>query len=158
MALAELADLPRRGRMLGLDVGTKTIGVAAGDAETGIASPIETIRRTRWAADAARLLALASERRVVGFVIGLPVNMDGSEGPRCQSVRQLAVNLAALSDLPIVFWDERLSTAAVERAMIAADLSRKKRAERVDHLAAAYILEGALARLRQIPRPDLTDA
>lgn len=138
------AALPAGGRMLGLDVGDKTVGIAISDSNLVVASPIETIRRGKFAADAAHLLRLIDERGVGGLIIGLPVNMDGSEGPRCQSVRQFARNLLALRDLPIAFWDERLSTAAVERAMIEADLSRQRRARSVDMMAAAYILQGAI--------------
>ena len=131
-------------RLLGLDVGEKTIGVAVAGANLTVASPVGTIRRTKLPADASALFRIADDRGVGGLVIGLPVNMDGSEGPRCQSVRQFATNLLGIRDLPIAFWDERLSTAAVERAMLAADLSRKKRAKRIDEAAAAYILQGAL--------------
>ena len=148
MAIRNIDDL-RAGmapgaRLLGLDVGDKTIGVAVSDSAWSIAAPVTTIRRSKFAADAAALLSLADERQADGLVIGLPVNMDGSEGRRCQSVRQFAQNLLAVRDLPIAFWDERLSTMAVERAMLAADLSRRKRAKAVDAAAAAYILQGAL--------------
>lgn len=135
-------------RLLGLDLGEKTIGMALSDSGFVIASPVGTIRRRKFTEDAAELLRLVDDRNVGGLVIGLPINMDGTEGPRCQSSRQFAANLSALRDLPIAFWDERLSTSAVERAMIAADLSRKKRAKRVDTAAAAYILQGALDALR----------
>ena len=138
------ATLPAGARLLGLDVGDKTVGLAISDSNLAVASPIETIRRGKFAADAAHLLRLIDERGVGGLIIGLPVNMDGGEGPRCQSVRQFARNLLALRDLPIAFWDERLSTAAVERAMIEADLSRQRRAKSVDMAAAAYILQGAI--------------
>jgi putative Holliday junction resolvase len=131
-------------RLLGLDVGTKTIGLALSDTRRVIASPLETIRRRRFAEDAARLLALFDMHGVGGLVIGLPLALNGGDSPRTQSVRQFARNLAALSDLPIVFWDERFSTAAVTREMIAADLTRKRRAEIVDRVAAAYILQGCL--------------
>ena len=131
-------------RLLGLDLGEKTIGMAISDSGFSIASPVGTIRRRKFTEDAAALLRLVDEREVGGLVIGLPINMDGSEGPRCQSARQFAANMAALRDLPMAFWDERLSTKAVERAMVAADLSRKKRAKRVDTAAAAYILQGVL--------------
>ncbi len=146
--LASMAELRARlgpgQRLLGLDVGTKTIGVALSDTTLIVATPMETVRRGRLASDAARLRRIVEEQRVGGFVIGLPINMDGSEGRRCQSVRQFARNLAKLIDLPHIFWDERLSTAAVTRALLAADLSRKRRAETVDKMAAAYILQGAL--------------
>ena len=141
------AHWPQRGALIGLDLGTKTIGVAASDPDRRLATGIETIRRKNFAADAARLFALAAERRAVGFVLGLPINMDGSEGPRAQSTRAFARNLARRTELPIAFWDERLSTAAVERDLIAADASRKKRAAVIDEHAAAYILQGALDRL-----------
>ncbi|MEE8270966.1 MAG: Holliday junction resolvase RuvX [Alphaproteobacteria bacterium] len=140
--------LERDGRLLGLDIGAKTVGMAISDAGLTIASPIGTIRRGKFAADADALFRTVDERRVGALVVGLPINMDGSEGPRCQSVRQFGANLQARRDLPIAFWDERLSTMAVERAMIAADLSRAKRAQRIDAAAAAYILQGALDALR----------
>ncbi len=138
------AVLPARGPLLGLDLGTKTIGVAASDPDRRLAAGVETIPRKTFGADAARLLALAAERNAVGFVLGLPLNMDGSEGPRAQSTRAFARNLARLTELPIALWDERLSTAAVERQLIAADASRRKRAAVIDQHAAAYILQGAL--------------
>ncbi len=132
-------------RLMGLDVGRKTIGLALSDVRWRIASPLETVRRTRFKDDAARLFALLDEHGVGGLVLGLPINMDGTEGPRCQSLRQFASNLLALRDLPIAFWDERLSTQAVERMLVQeVDASRKRRAELVDKLAAAYILQGAL--------------
>jgi len=138
------AALTRNQRLLGLDVGEKTIGLALSDPALSVASPVTTIRRSKFTADAAALLKLAEERGVGGLVIGLPLNMDGSEGPRCQSVRQFASNLLKLKDLPILFWDERLSTMAVERAMIAHDVTRAKRDKVVDQAAAAFILQGAL--------------
>jgi putative Holliday junction resolvase len=138
------AALSRNQRLLGLDVGQKTIGLALSDPALSVASPVTTIRRTKFTADAAALLKLAGERGVGGLVIGLPLNMDGSEGPRCQSVRQFAANLLKVNDLPILFWDERLSTVAVERAMIAHDVTRAKRDKVVDQAAAAFILQGAL--------------
>jgi len=138
------AGLGRHRRLLGLDLGEKTIGLALSDPGLSVASPITTIRRTKFTADAKELLRIVAERQVGGLVIGLPLNMDGSEGPRCQSVRQFAVNLTKLQDLPILFWDERLSTVAVERNMIDADLSRAKRAKVVDQAAAAFILQGVL--------------
>jgi putative Holliday junction resolvase len=144
------AHWPPRGTLVGLDLGTKTIGVAASDPDRRLAAGVETIARRKFAADAARLLALAHERRAVGFVLGLPVNMDGSEGPRAQATRAFARNLAALTDLPIALWDERLSTAAVERALIAADMSRARRAAVIDQHAAAFILQGALDRLTRL--------
>jgi len=145
LALADAAALlPERGVLVGLDLGTKTIGVAASDPDRRIAAPVETIARKRFSLDAQRILALAAERRAAGLVLGLPINMDGSEGPRAQSTRAFARNLAQLTDLPIALWDERLSTAAVERALIAADASRAKRKAVIDQHAAAYILQGAL--------------
>jgi putative Holliday junction resolvase len=142
------ACLTARRRLLGLDVGSKTIGLALSDALGMVATPLETIRRTKFVRDAQALAALIDAREAGGLVIGLPINMDGSEGPRCQSVRQFAANLLGVIDRPIAFWDERLSTAAVTRLMIDADLSRKRRAELVDKMAAAYILQGALEQLR----------
>jgi putative holliday junction resolvase len=141
------AHWPPRGTLIGLDLGTKTIGVAASDPDRRLAAGVETIPRSKFATDAGRLLALAHERRAVGFVLGLPVNMDGSEGPRAQATRAFARNLAAMTELPIALWDERLSTAAVERQLIAADASRAKRAAVIDQHAAAFILQGALDRL-----------
>ena len=145
---------PRRGALIGLDLGTKTIGVATSDPDRRLATGVETIQRKAFAADARRLLALAGERRAVGFVLGLPVNMDGSEGPRAQATRAFARNLAKLTALPIALWDERLSTAAVERELIAADASRRKRAAVVDQHAAAFILQGALDRLARLDKAD----
>lgn len=139
--------LPPRGTLIGLDVGSKTIGVATSDPDRRLATPVETIRRTAFTADANRLLELAAERRAAGFVLGLPVNMDGSEGPRAQSVRAFARNLASRTDFPIALWDERLSTAAAERELIATDTSRRRRAEIIDQQAAVFILQGALDRL-----------
>jgi putative holliday junction resolvase len=148
LALMEAAPLlPARGALIGLDLGTKTIGVAASDPERRLATPVETIARKKFGTDAHRILQLAAERSAAGFVLGLPINMDGSEGPRAQSTRAFARSLAALTDLPIALWDERLSTAAVERALIAADASRAKRKAVIDQHAAAYILQGALDRL-----------
>jgi len=146
--LMEAASLlPARGALIGLDLGTKTIGVAASDPDRRVAAPVETIQRKRFKLDAERLMGLAAERNAAGFVLGLPLNMDGSEGPRAQSTRAFARNLAKLTELPIALWDERLSTAAVERALIAADASRAKRKAVIDQHAAAYILQGALDRL-----------
>jgi putative holliday junction resolvase len=139
--------LPERGALIGLDLGTKTIGVAASDPDRRVATPVETISRQRFSLDAARILELAAERRAAGLVLGLPINMDGSEGPRAQATRAFARNLAQLTALPIALWDERLSTAAVERALIAADASRAKRKAVIDAHAASYILQGALDRL-----------
>jgi putative holliday junction resolvase len=148
LALAEAAALlPARGVLIGLDLGSKTIGVAASDPDRRVAAPVETISRQRFALDAGRILELAAERRAAGLVLGLPINMDGSEGPRAQSTRAFARNLARLTELPIALWDERLSTVAVERALIAADASRAARKNVIDQHAAAYILQGALDRL-----------
>jgi putative Holliday junction resolvase len=141
------AHLPPRGALIGLDLGTKTIGVAVSDPDRRLATPVTTVLRQRFNADAERLLALATERHAVGFVLGLPINMDGTEGPRAQSTRAFARNFARLTELPIALWDERLSTAAVERALIEADASRARRKAVIDQHAAAYILQGALDRL-----------
>jgi putative Holliday junction resolvase len=150
LPLIEIAPLlPPRGALIGLDLGTKTIGVASSDPDRAFAAGVETVARKTFTADAQRVLALAAERKAAGFVLGLPINMDGSEGPRAQSTRAFARNLSRLTDLPIALWDERLSTAAVERDLIAADMSRKKRAAVIDQHAAAYILQGALDRLRR---------
>ena len=151
LPLAETAPhLPARGCLIGLDLGTKTIGVAASDPERRMAAGVETIARRTFRADAARVLALAGERNAAGFVLGLPLNMDGSEGPRAQSARAFARNLARLTDIPIALWDERLSTVAVERDLIAADARRARRAAVIDQHAAAYILQGALDRLHRL--------
>jgi putative Holliday junction resolvase len=139
--------LPTRGALIGLDLGTKTIGVAVSDPDRRLATGVETVARKAFTVDAQRLLALGAERNVAGFVLGLPINMDGSEGPRAQSTRAFARNFAKLTPLPIMFWDERLSTAAVERELIAADVSRAKRAAVIDEHAAIFILQGALDRL-----------
>ena len=143
--------LPERGALIGLDLGTKTIGVAASDPDRRVAAPVETIARKRFGLDAARILELAAERRAAGIVLGLPINMDGSEGPRAQSTRAFARNLAKLTELPIALWDERLSTAAVERALIAADASRAK----IDILDAAPSILDLLG-IR--PAPDMQGA
>ena len=143
---------PERGALVGLDLGTKTIGVAVSDPDRRLATGVETIQRKAFKADAARLLAIAAERNAVGFVLGLPINMDASEGPRAQSTRAFARNLAKLTETVIALWDERLSTAAVERELIALDTSRAKRARDIDMHAAVYILQGALDRLTQAAR------
>jgi putative Holliday junction resolvase len=149
--LAEAAPLwPPRGALLGLDLGTKTIGVAVSDPDRRLATGVETVRRTSFTADANRLLVLAADRKAVGVVLGLPINMDGSEGPRAQSTRAFARNFARLTELPIAFWDERLSTAAVERELIAHDVSRARRAQVIDEHAAIFILQGALDRLARL--------
>ena len=154
MAIVDLEALAPRARLMALDVGEKTIGIALGTTAHALASPLETIRRGKFAADAGRVFALVDEHGVDALVIGLPINMDGSEGRRCQSVRQFAANLLARRDMAAAFWDERLSTAAVTRTMIEADLSRRKRAAAVDRLAAAYILQGALDRIRNLSEND----
>lgn len=147
----QIAGLPASGKLLGLDLGTKTIGVAVSDGMRYSATPLETIQRTKFTNDAARLLELIEENGAVAFIFGLPLNMDGSEGPRVQSTRAFARNLAAKTELPMLFWDERLSTAAVTRMLIDADTRRDRRAEVVDKLAASYILQGFLDRLRISP-------
>jgi putative Holliday junction resolvase len=151
MPIVSLFDLTKdfrpRQRLLGLDVGAKTIGLALSDFTFTIASPLETIRRTKFTADLETLKKLIAAREVGALVIGLPINMDGSEGPRCQSIRQFAANCAAAIDLPMAFWDERLSTAAVTRTLLEADSTRLRRSQVVDKMAAAYILQGALDRL-----------
>jgi putative holliday junction resolvase len=145
----DLRQLVRKdARLLGLDVGTKTIGMALSDTTLMLATPLDTIRRTRFRDDAKRLLAEIARHQVGGIVVGLPLSLAGEEGPRSQGVRQFAKNLLEQVDLPLAFWDERLSTAAVEREMIAADLTRKRRGEIIDKVAAAYILQGLLDRLR----------
>lgn len=145
-SIAEMrALLPRQTRLLGLDLGEKTIGLAISDPGLTIASPIDTIRRGKFTRDAVTLIAVIEDRKVGGLVIGLPLNMDGTEGPRCQSTRQFAVNFMEKRDIPIAFWDERLSTAAVQRLLTdEADMTRKRRGEVVDKMAAAYILQGAM--------------
>jgi putative Holliday junction resolvase len=144
--------LGARGALMGLDLGTKTIGVAVSDPDRRVATGVETLKRTAFQADARRLLRLAAERSVVGFVLGLPINMDGSEGVRAQSTRAFARNFARVTELPIALWDERLSTVAVERDLIAADASRARRAAVIDQHAAAYILQGALDRLSHLSK------
>ena len=144
------AALPRAGALIGLDPGTKTIGVAVSDGLRSVASPLETVKRTKFGANAERILALGADRAAVGIVVGLPRNMDGTEGPRAQAARGFARNLERVTELPIAFWDERLSTVAAERALLEADTSRAKRAERIDSVAASYILQGMLDRLRHI--------
>jgi putative holliday junction resolvase len=152
MAVMDLADLPPTGALLGLDLGEKTIGVAVSDATRTIASPLELIRKTRFTAEAERLFALMDERKAIGIVLGLPVNMDGTEGARCQSSRAFGRNLLRLRDLPLAFWDERMSSMAVNRMLIGeADVTRARRAELVDKAAAAWILQGALDRLANLP-------
>lgn len=150
-AVVELQELPKLlsqdARLMGLDLGEKTIGLALSDVKRVIATPLDTLKRTQFRADADRLLALARLHDVGALVIGLPLNMNGTEGPRAQSTRAFVRNLSPLTGLAIAFWDERLSTAAVTRTLIAADTSRKRRAALVDKMAAAYLLQGALDRL-----------
>lgn len=144
------AALPPGRGIAALDLGEKTIGVAVSDRLLTVATPVETIRRRKFATDAARLLEIAAGRELGGVLVGLPLNMDGTEGPRCQSARAFARNLSRLTELPIGFWDERLSTVAAERALLEADTSRKRRSEVIDHVAASVILQGALARIRHL--------
>lgn len=150
VALDQFLALPEHARLLGLDLGTKTIGLALSDVERRIATPLETIQRIKFKQDAAALLKIAEKHAIAGLVIGLPLNMDGTEGPRAQSTRAFVRNLAPLTDLPIVFWDERMSTLAVTRTLLDADASRARRAAVVDKMAAAYILQGALDRLARL--------
>jgi putative Holliday junction resolvase len=153
--LVELAPLlASRGALIGLDLGTKTIGVAASDPDRRLATGVETVHRTKFTADAAHVLALAAERRAIGFVLGLPINMDASEGPRAQATRAFARNFSRLTPLPIGLWDERLSTAAAERDLIAANMRRARRAAVIDQHAAVFILQGALDRLARIVSGD----
>jgi len=142
------AALPPMQALIGLDLGEKTIGVAVTDSFLSVATPLETVRRKKFTQDAARLSEIIADRQIGGLVLGLPRNMDGSEGPRCQSTRAFARNLDRLGDIPITFWDERLSTVAAEKALLEADTTRKRRAEVIDHVAAGYILQGVLDRLR----------
>lgn len=152
--LVQIEDLPKlltpEARLLGLDVGTKTVGLALSDVTRSIATPYHTLRRTKFTDDAKAILRAVEQNGVGALVIGLPLNLDGSEGPRAQSTRAFARNLAGHVAVPIAFWDERLSTAAVERHLIAADATRKRRAQVIDRMAAAYILQGALDRLKQL--------
>ncbi|MEM9798301.1 MAG: Holliday junction resolvase RuvX [Pseudomonadota bacterium] len=144
------AALPPLGALAGLDLGTRTIGVAISDPLRSVATPLETIRRRKFGQDATALEAILKDRAITGLVLGLPLNMDGSDGPRIQSTRAFARNLSYRLDMPIGFWDERLSTVAAERALLEADTSRKRRAEVIDHVAAGYILQGALDRLHHL--------
>lgn len=152
MLLPNLADfsaaLPEYRRLIGLDVGTTTIGIALSDVSRMIATPMETINRTKFSKDVKRLLAIIKEQNVAGMVIGWPVNMDGSEGPRCQSTKQFVRNVEAHTNIPSFLWDERMSSMAVDKAMLEADLSRQKRDKHIDKLAASYILQGALEAMR----------
>jgi putative Holliday junction resolvase len=149
---AFLTALPASGALAGLDFGDKTIGIAVSDLRRQVATPLSTIRRVKFTADADALLALCTARGLAGLILGLPRNMDGSEGPRAQATRAFARNLSRLTPLPIGFWDERLSTVAAERALLEADTSRKRRSEVIDHVAAGYILQGALDRLGYLMR------
>jgi putative Holliday junction resolvase len=156
MAVVDLLELPAllpaQAPLVGLDLGEKTIGVAVSDVSRTVATPLDLIRKTKFTDDAAALFKLMAGRGAAGIVIGLPVNMDGTEGPRCQSSRAFARNLLRLKDLPIAFWDERMSSMAVNRVLIGeADITRSRRADLVDKMAAAWILQGALERLRPLP-------
>ncbi len=150
-ALAE--RLPAKARLIGVDLGTKTIGLALSDVERRIATPLATIKRTRFAKDAEALIAQIRAHGAFALVLGLPLSLDGGAGPRVQATRAFARNFAALDPTPVVYWDERMSTAAVQRALIANDVSRARRAEVIDQMAAAYILQGALDRLAGVARP-----
>lgn len=154
MIFEDIAEIMAQSRKtlawMGLDLGTKTIGVAVSDRLLSSATPLHTVRRKKFSADAQVLLGVITNRDIGAIILGLPRNMDGSEGPRCQSTRAFARNLSALTNLPIGYWDERLSTVAAERALLEADTSRKRRAEVIDHVAAGYILQGALDRARHI--------
>ena len=154
MIFEDIAEIMAQSRKtlawMGLDLGTKTIGVAVSDRLLSSATPLHTLRRKKFSADAQALLDVITNRDIGAIILGLPRNMDGSEGPRCQSTRAFARNLSALTNLPIGYWDERLSTVAAERALLEADTSRKRRAEVIDHVAAGYILQGALDRARHI--------
>ncbi len=147
-AEAFAARLPPGARLIGIDAGTKTLGLALSDVTRTIASPLTVLKRTKFKQDAAELLRLAAEHQIAGFVLGLPTNLDGTAGPRVQATRALANNMNALTELPILLWDERLSTAAAERTLLEADASRKRRSEVIDKLAATIILQGALDRMR----------
>ncbi|MEX3314915.1 Holliday junction resolvase RuvX [Sulfitobacter sp. PS-8MA] len=147
-----IAALPPMQALIGLDLGEKTIGVAVSDSFQSVATPLETLRRKKFGVDAARLAEIIAARRIGGLVLGLPRNMDGSEGARCQSTRAFARNFDRLTPLPITFWDERLSTVAAERALLEADTTRKRRAEVIDHVAAGYILQGLLDRMQVMRR------
>ncbi len=151
--MEELAErLPPYQAIAGLDLGTKTIGLSVSDLGRRFATPRDVIRRVKFGADAQALLSFAEKEKIAAFIIGLPVNMDGSEGPRCQATRAFVRNMGEKTDIPFVLWDERLSTVAAERALIEMDVSRKKRAERIDSAAASFILQGALDRLELLAR------
>ena len=142
--------LPRHGPVAGLDLGTHTIGVAVSDGFRRVATPLETIKRKKFGVDAAKLMEICAAREIAGIILGLPLNMDGTVGPRVQATRAFARNLEGLTELPMGFWDERLSTVAAERALLEADTSRRRRAEVIDHVAASFILQGALDRLAHL--------
>ncbi len=144
-----LSTLGKSGTLLGLDLGTKTIGIASCDPERRVATPVETIKRRKFKVDIETIQSIADDRKAVGIIIGLPLNMDGSEGPRAQSTRAFVRNATPKTTIPIAFWDERLSTQAMEREMIALDTSRRKRADLIDQMAAAFILQGAIDYMRQ---------
>lgn len=148
--------VPEMRALIGLDLGEKTIGVAVSDNFLSVATPLETVRRKKFGIDAARLAEIIKDRQIGGLVLGLPRNMDGSEGPRCQSTRAFARNFDKVTPLPITFWDERLSTVAAERALLEADTTRKRRAEVIDHVAAGYILQGVLDRIGVLRRQGET--
>ena len=148
------AACPQMRGLMGLDLGDKTIGVAVSDLFGSVATPLETVKRRKFTLDAARLVELAEARQIGAIVLGLPRNMDGTEGPRCQSTRAFARNLVRLIEMPIGFWDERLSTVAAERALLEADTSRKRRAEVIDHVAASSSLQGALDRIGHLKREN----
>ncbi|MCA1366220.1 Holliday junction resolvase RuvX [Bradyrhizobium sp. BRP14] len=153
LTIEELAErLPPYQAIAGLDLGTKTIGLSVSDLGRRFATPRDVIRRAKFSIDAEALLSVAAKEKIAAFVIGLPVNMDGSEGPRCQATRAFVRNMGEKTDIPFVLWDERLSTVAAERALIEMDVSRKKRAERIDSAAASFILQGALDRLASLAR------
>jgi putative Holliday junction resolvase len=146
--------LPPLSPLIGLDLGTKTIGIAVSDTFLSVATPLETIKRKKFSIDAEAVIALIQARGIAGMVLGLPRNMDGSEGPRCQATRAFARNFERLHHMPIAFWDERLSTVAAEKALLEADTTRKRRSEVIDHVAASYILQGTLDRIKHINRAD----
>jgi putative Holliday junction resolvase len=148
----DAASIPSFQALMGLDLGTKTIGVAVSDGMQSVATPLETIKRRKFTQDAERILEIIKDRNIGAIILGLPLNMDGSEGPRVQSTRAFARNLERLTPLPITFWDERLSTVAAERALLEGDTSRKRRSEVIDHVAASYILQGVLDRLGHLRR------
>tara|TARA_Y100000589_G_C27122649_1_gene617130 strand:- start:949 stop:1422 length:474 start_codon:yes stop_codon:yes gene_type:complete len=140
-------SISRNSALMGLDLGSKTIGIAVSDSLRSVATPLKTIKRTKFSDEVKILLRIISEREISGIILGLPINMDGSEGPRCQSTRAFARNIIRFKDFPIAFWDERLSTVAAEKALLEADINRKRRNEVIDHVAASYILQGALDRI-----------